>query len=91
MVDRDVIMAVQEEFGGTVCSFRRKDRPQNKQVWQWALPGIPAANLMIAMYPYLFERRREQIDQALATWAAGRYQFDPELKTFRRGCEGDET
>lgn len=103
MVDRDVIEAVQTEFGGTVCTFVRRDRPDNQPCHQWDLPGARAAILACRLLPYLFARRRQQVHAALAAWAENRveadrelakfraacpeYQYDPELKTFRRGCE----
>jgi hypothetical protein len=86
MIDRDVIEAVQRHAGGTVCAFRRRNRPQNKRLWQWNLQGEAAANLGVSMLPYLFQRRREQMVNNLNAWAGSKYQYDPELKKFRRGC-----
>jgi hypothetical protein len=71
-VDADVIEAVHAEFGGSVCSFQRKDRPRNRVIHQWVLQGVPAAELAEAMLPWLFRRRSAQVEEALEEWRAHR-------------------
>lgn len=70
--DADVIAAVHEEFGGTVCTIHRPDRPGNQPFHQWTLCGVAAADLALAMLPFLFSRRRRQVYAAVEEWKAFR-------------------
>jgi hypothetical protein len=67
MTDEDVILELQDLFGGTVCQ-PAKQQEHHKATWKWTISGNPAATAMNNLYPYMFSRRKGQIDKALNIW-----------------------
>lgn len=66
MTDEDVIRRLHEVVGaGNVTGPRLYKNPDWKPRWEWTLLGDKAEALMKEVYPYLGERRREQIDFVL--------------------------
>jgi hypothetical protein len=69
MTDLDVLEELQDLFGGTLHTANRAEA-HYKPVWVWTVQGDLAQSVMEQVRPFLFRRRREAIDKALATWQA---------------------
>ncbi len=70
MTDRDVIERVCEMFGTrmVVCKHVIDDR-HKKQVFRALLRGSGAVALMLAVRPYMCQRRTARIDEAIASFS----------------------
>jgi len=69
MTDLDVLEELQALFGGSLVSTKAI-QSHHKPAWVWTVQGDVAEAVMTQVYPYMFNRRREAIDKALATWHA---------------------
>jgi hypothetical protein len=67
MTDLDVLEELHDLFGGSLVSTKVA-KEHYKPTWSWAVQGDQAESAMLALRPYLFERRTAAIDQALAVW-----------------------
>ena len=68
--------------GGQVNSYQPK-RPQAQRVYRWGVSGRQAIGLMMTLYPFMGDRRRMQIRQALEQWRA--WPIPNDQKHCRRG------
>lgn len=59
MTDLDVLLQVQEFFGGSVNACR-KQKDHHKDIWKWTICGAPALELARQVHPYLLKRRQER-------------------------------
>lgn len=81
MTDRDVLERVQAIFGGKICiSYPAKGKW--KECHKWYLSVAESEDFLLAIYPYLFSRRRERID----LWLAARQ----ELVSGKRSSRAQE-
>lgn len=67
MTDEDVLARAAELLGVSYHRWQRKN-PQAKASFQAALRGRRAVELMKQLYPLMGQRRRQQIDRALAAY-----------------------
>jgi hypothetical protein len=65
MTDRDVVERAARLLGSGVCSYTPKN-PRHKINWIASVKGARACDLMLQLRPFMGDRRRRQIDEALA-------------------------
>jgi hypothetical protein len=68
MTDRDIVERIAAIFERAVTALRVR-RPNHKPPFATAIRGSGAVELMRAVRPHLGERRRRQIDIAIASWS----------------------
>ena len=73
--DRDVLERVRSLLGGNIYAAK-KPQEHHRQPWHWRLTGECSAELMAELRPLMFERRRGQIDIALAGYENRRRRGD---------------
>jgi hypothetical protein len=79
MCDRDVVVRAREiaGVGGAIClGDRAKHYPNKgwKDIWHWRVQKVDdAIALMWALYPWMGERRQQQIRDCLAVWSSTQY------------------
>jgi len=54
-------------------------------VWTWVIPGKRSAAVMMTIYTFMSQRRKEQIESALSVWRNSRRLRDPGSVTCLRG------
>lgn len=68
-VNREPLEQLQTLFDGPICldggPARKKANPRRQEMWYWSLSGPRAEAVMRAVYPYMSQKRRDQIDLAL--------------------------
>lgn len=67
MTDLDVLERLKSIFGGAVYSTSTM-RAHYKKTWRWQVLGDQAEKAMIAVRPYMLERRQTAIDKVLKIW-----------------------
>jgi len=67
MTDQDVVSWAAQVMGGNVHHDNRPptSKTHKKVSWRTGVYGDRAIDLMLALYPYMFSRRRSQIDLSL--------------------------
>lgn len=65
--DHDVIERLWLWYGGSLSNTI--ERPGRKPCWGWVLQGASAANLMLAISPWMGSRRRKKILTVLRAYA----------------------
>ncbi len=72
MTDEDVVRAFADGAGvGSVYGPNRKFAPDGHEIktnWQFVATGREAYALAVALWPWLFSRRREQMCSAITKW-----------------------
>jgi hypothetical protein len=67
MTDRDVIYWAADLLGGPIYGGKQT-RPDRKPTWNTQVKGAPAAGWAMTLYPWLGQRRRQQVREGLAEW-----------------------
>lgn len=67
MTDRDVIYRAADLLGGPIYEGKRP-QPHWKPTWVTQVKGAPAAGWAMTLYPWLGQRRRQQVREGLAEW-----------------------
>lgn len=65
MTDKDIILRLQEYFGGNVCKATDRN-PKWKSVWIWTIYGGKAENVARKILPYMGMRRSTKIKELLS-------------------------
>lgn len=72
-VDYDTLLKVQATAGKGNIRVEHTDKEHHKDTWEWAVFGINAVNVMLAIRDYMGERRTSKIDRALSLTNLDRY------------------
>lgn len=73
MTDEDVIRRIREVVGhGCVVPTSDTRNPDWQPAFRWTVKGTPAVELMEKVRPWMYSRRREQLDAALASYSVSR-------------------
>lgn len=67
MSDKDVIIGLQELWGGSVY-YSSPRRDGWKETWQWHIGGEEAVAVMNEIRPFMYSRRSEKIAQVIKIW-----------------------
>lgn len=71
MTDEDVLLNAQRKFGGHIWRGAKRTKPTHKQSYRWMLDKRDKAYaLLIAIYPFLGERRKSQTERWVSQYAA---------------------
>lgn len=84
MTDGDVIDAVSDMFfmiGGRRTKVRKYLLPSGKPAFSIYLTGLPAAKVMIAVLPYMGERRSLKIKEIARNWSPAKYKEAIEFRS----------
>ena len=69
-VDREPLERLKRLFDGTICEDggprRKQDNPRRQTMWYWSLTGERARAVMLAVQPFMSDRRKAQIAHALS-------------------------
>ena len=77
MTDHDVVDGAREVFerlGNRICRLHRRRLPSGKIAFDLRVTGLPAAQIMYAVLPYLGIRRAAKVREILAAWKPIKYQ-----------------
>ena len=67
MTDRDVVIGLQELWGGQVY-FSKARKEGYKDTWKWQIGGDEAVKIMNEIKPFMYFRRTEKINQVVKAW-----------------------
>jgi len=67
MTDLDIIEELCDLFGGTITKPKLRNE-KYKQTWVWGISSSKASDIMLEIRPFVFSRRKTQIDKILHTW-----------------------
>jgi hypothetical protein len=71
MIDEDVIRTFHELAGvGTCNGPRQSPSMKHRPLWDYRAHGADAYALAVAMWPWLKQRRRDQLQTAILAWRA---------------------
>lgn len=78
MTDLDVLLRVQEFFGGSIYECKKREEHW-KDSWRWSLCGQPAIDLAHKIRPFLLSRRTSRCDDFTSTFRSLR-EYNDERK-----------
>ena len=67
-VQREPLDRLVSYFGGSLRTYRHKNRPQDQPYWYWHVGSAKAASIMMTLYALMSPKRREAIKNALRVW-----------------------
>ena len=70
MCDRDVLERFQRYGGGTISGPHKPSGLGKKDTFELCVNGMRAYHLLRAIWPWLGDRRREQVRRSVVAWGA---------------------